>query len=664
MSDKIRIGVDTGGTFTDFVIYRKGKILTFKIPSTPSNPSQSILEGLQGKISDDSNSEVIHGTTVATNALLERKGGHLVLLTTKGFEDILFIGRQIRSKLYCLQPERRLTLLPRRMCFGVEERILAGGTVKKKLSISHIRSLIDKISSQKIEAVAVCLLHSYINPSHEQLIRRELEKKGLLTSVSHEILPEHREYERMALTTVNAYLMPVISRYLKNLENGLAATKLWIMQSNEGYISASTIRKEPIRTALSGPAAGVVAAFHLGKVSGWNKIISFDMGGTSTDVSLIDRKISRTHESRIGDIPIRLPMIDIHTVGAGGGSIAYLDRGSSLRVGPQSAGADPGPACYGKGRHPTVTDANLILGRLDPHFFLGGGMTIFPQRSHQAITSLAKKINKSVEETAEGIIAVANANMERAIRVISIERGFDPREFTIFSFGGAGGIHAVEIASGLNIESVIIPRNAGVFSAFGLLLADAVKDFSCSILKTLIEFSPKQRELSFNKLIQTGLKSMINEGFKFSQIKVFPTLNMRYYGQSYEIEIPYNPAISLEQEFHKAHQKLYSYNQPQRLIEVVDLKVKVIGLSSGVILKKYPVLDRNTHNALVKKQDLFFKKEWFKTPVYNRHLLSPGNSILGPALIRDHEATTFLPPDHSLIVDPYFNLIIKQDRQN
>lgn len=667
MSGKLKIGIDTGGTFTDFVVFKNGKISSFKIASTPTNPSLSIMKGLKDNISEYSKAEIIHGTTVATNALLERKGGRIALLTTEGFEDIIFIGRQARSKLYSLQPEQRIHLLPRRMCFGVEERILAGGKVEKKLSLSRLRTVMEKISHLQVEAAAVCLLHSYVNPKHEKLIRKELEEKGIMASISHEILPEYREYERMALTVVNGYLMPVISRYLENLRKNLRKNKLWIMQSNEGYASASTIRKEPIRTALSGPAAGVVASFYLGKIAGWKEIISFDMGGTSTDVSLMDGKIRRTHEGRIGDFPIRLPMIDIHTVGAGGGSIAYLDRGGSLRVGPQSAGASPGPACYGKGMQPTVTDANLVLGRLDPDFFLGGKMNIYPERSYLVIKSLAEKMKKSTEETAEGIISVANANMEKAIRVISIERGFDPREFVLFSFGGAGGMHAAEIASGLNIGLVVIPRNAGVFSALGLLLADAVKDFSCSILKTLADYSSEKLEASFNKIAQTGIKSMVREGFKLSQIKVFPSLNMRYLGQSYEIEIPYNPALSLEKEFHKTHKRLYSYNQPQRPVEIVEIKVKVIGSSGKVKIKKSRLRDgssRSSQKALVKKQNIYFQKEKSSASVYDRSLLIPGDSVYGPALIRDHEATTFLPPGHTVKVDPYFNLVIKKDNKD
>jgi len=391
MKKEVRIGVDTGGTFTDFVIYVNGKIEINKIPSTPKNPSLSILEGINEFLQQDRSPMVIHGTTVATNSLLERKGGRIALITTEGFEDILFIGRQTRRKLYSLKGEQRIPLLPRRFCFGLEERTSASGKVERKVSLSSVRETLEKIRKLKPEAVAVSLINSYANSSNEKIISQELKKEKFLVSVSSDILPEYREYERTATTAVNAYLMPVISRYLAKLEKKIKKAELRIMQSNEGYIPPTKAKREPIRTAFSGPAGGVVGAFHLGKAAGFRNIITFDMGGTSSDVSLIDGQIRRTSETVIGDFPIRIPIIDIHSVGAGGGSIAYVDRGGSLRVGPQSAGADPGPACYGRGNLPTVTDANLVLGRLVPEFFLGGKMEISPERSRKALEQTWKK---------------------------------------------------------------------------------------------------------------------------------------------------------------------------------------------------------------------------------------------------------------------------------
>ncbi len=480
----VRVGIDTGGTFTDLVIWRDGRLVNRKVLSTPRDPSLAIFEGLGDILVEDAKAVfIVHGTTVATNALLQRRGGRIALVTTAGFEDVLAIGRQTRRGLYALQPEDRFEIVPPERRFGLRERALASGRIEKPVSRAEVRRTIAKIRRSGAEAVAVCLLHSYATARNEEAVAEELEKAGFLASISSRLLPEYREFERMSTTVTNAYLMPVMDRYLGELDRRIGRAELRIMQSNEGYISTARARLEPIKTALSGPAGGVVGARALARAAGYPNVVSFDMGGTSTDVSLIEGAIRRTHESRVGDFPIRLPLIDIHSVGAGGGSIAYTDRGGSLRVGPQSAGADPGPACYGSGDLPTVTDANLCLGRLDPGFFLGGRMRIHPDRSRRAVGALARRIGKTELETALGIVAIANANMEKAIRVISVERGHDPRAFALFPFGGAGGMHAVEMAAHLGMPTVIVPRNAGVLSAFGLLMADPVKDYTKSLMR-------------------------------------------------------------------------------------------------------------------------------------------------------------------------------------
>jgi len=662
MKSEVRIGVDTGGTFTDFVISIDGKIEIKKIPSTPHNPSLAILEGIRGLLGRFP--FIIHGTTVATNSLLERKGGKIALMTSEGFEDVLFIGRQTRRNLYSLKGELRAPLLPRHLCFGIEERTSSLGKVEKKISLPELQEIIEKIIKSKAEAVAVSLINSYANSSNEKIIAEELRKKKLMASVSSEILPEYREYERTATTAVNAYLMPVVSRYLESLEKKMKKAELRIMQSNEGYISTAKAKSEPIRTAFSGPAGGVVGAFQLAKAAGFRNIISFDMGGTSSDVSLIDGQIRRTNESLISDFPLRIPIIDIHSVGAGGGSIAFIDKGGSLRVGPQSAGADPGPACYGKGELPTVTDANLVLGRLDPEFFLGGQMRIFPERSREALEGLARKINKSLLNTASGIIEIANANMEKAIRVISIERGFDPRSFALFSFGGAGGMHAADIASHLKIPRVIVPRNAGVLSAFGLLLADSIKDYSKSILKTADRISRKELKAHFARLSQKSLKDMAEDGFKKDEISLFPFLDLRYLGQSYEITIPFRDDMgsdfSFISDFHRAHKELYSYLHPERPVEVVNIRLKAVGRCKKIKLKKIRAKIPNLERAVIKKQPIHYGGKKFQASVFNRSLLCPGNRLKGPALVIDPESTTFLPPGYGLKVDGFLNLIIQK----
>ncbi|MBN1222775.1 MAG: hydantoinase/oxoprolinase family protein [Candidatus Aminicenantes bacterium] len=662
MAKKVRIGVDTGGTFTDFVIIENGTIAIDKIPSTPEDPSLAILKGVTDWLNRCPLPAVIHGTTVATNALLERKGGRIALLTTRGFEDVIFIGRQVRSQLYSLKAEQKKPLLSRNLCFGLNERITGKGKVETPLSHREIEEVCVKLQKKRIDAVAVCLIHSYANTAHEEMIAKELTKRNILASISSRILPEHREYERASVSVVNAYLMPVMSLYLKRLEGRLKGASLRIMQSNEGHISVATAKSEPLRTALSGPAGGVVAACHLGRACGFRNIITFDMGGTSSDVSLIEGQIRQTHESLIGEYPVRLPMIDIHTVGAGGGSLAFRDQGGALRVGPRSAGAEPGPACYGKGKKPTVTDANLFLGRLVPEFFLGGKMPLFSERSRFSLQNLARDLGKSLLETAEGIIAIANANMEKAIRVISIERGFDARNFALFSFGGAGGMHAAEIAALLKMKTVIIPKNAGVLSALGLLLADSVKDYSYSILKGVKKIKRAEIEKIFESIKKRSKAEMMEEGFKENQLKILPFLDIRYLGQSYEITIPMQPdefdLKACTVQFHRAHKRLYSYHHSERPVEIVNLRVRAVGRIKKLPLRKQPLSGLNSDKAFMKKQPLVFKGKKQMASVFDRSLLTAGTKIVGPALIADCDSTTFLPPEHEVRVDEFMNLIM------
>lgn len=661
MKSPRRIGVDTGGTFTDFVILDRKGIRIRKIPSSPENPSNAILAGLQGLISTDPPISIVHGTTVATNALLERRGGRTALVTTRGFEDILHIGRQTRNGLYRFKPEPRRPLIRRRLCFGIVERTSASGEVLTPVSEADIRQIGEHLRKAKVEAAAVSLINAYANPANERIIRDILIKMGFQVSASSDIIPEHREYERTTAAAVNAYLQPVISLYLSDLEQGLKNADLRVMQSNEGSISPATARREPIRTALSGPAGGVVAAHRVARLAGFRQILTFDMGGTSSDVSMIDGRIRRTNEGRIGEFPIRLPMIDIHTVGAGGGSIVHIDRGGSLRVGPQSAGADPGPACYGKGTRPTVTDANLVLGRLSPDFFLGGEMPIHPDRSFRAVKSIADRIGRDVFDTAAGIVAIANANMEKAIRVISIERGIDPRRFTLFSFGGAGGMHAAEMARHLDIDRVLIPKNAGVLSALGLLMAESIKDYSLSLLQTADQVDPDSLAAKFRALAEKGTRDMQKEGFSEQRIHLQTMLDLRYLGQSFEITIPYRNLASSLTDFHRTHKRVYTYRHSDRPVEIVNLRLKAVGTSRKVRLQRFPAGGKTPDQARFKDQDIFFQGRMHRASVYDRARLEPENIIPGPALIVDYESTTLLPPAHHLEVDAYLNLILTHD---
>jgi N-methylhydantoinase A/oxoprolinase/acetone carboxylase beta subunit len=664
----VRIGVDSGGTFTDFVVWQGGRTSNKKILSTPGDPSRAILEGLAEVLGLSAPVLIVHGTTVATNALLEHKGGRIALITTAGFEDLLFIGRQTRRNLYRLQPERRFFLLPRGRTFGARERVVPPGRVEVRLTRAEARRLARKARESGAEAVAVCFLHSYLVPDNEAVMAEELRRAGIMASVSSRLLPEHREYERMATTAVNAYLMPVMSRYLSELDRRLGPAELRIMQSNEGYIAPAKALQEPIKTALSGPAGGAVGARHIARAAGFRNVVSFDMGGTSTDVSLIEGAIRRTQEGRVGDFPIRLPIIDIHSVGAGGGSIAYRDLGGSMRVGPESAGADPGPACYGQGERPTVTDANLVLGRLDPEFFLGGRMRIEPRRSRLAIARLAREVGKTPLETALGIVDIANANMEKAIRVISIERGVDPRAFALFSFGGAGGMHAAEMAAHLGMPTVIVPRNAGVLSAFGLLLADSVKDYTKSLMKTDAATSLAELGRQFARLEAEARRDLWQDGFEDRDLVIEPALDCRYLGQSYEITVPFRQTLTPEaaylNAFHKQHKKLYSYCHAARPVEIVNLRLKAVAVTPKIPLKRERGRAHLGPEAAVRRQPIVSGRRTVLGTVYDRSRLRPENSLGGPALVIDPESTTYLPLGYSLRVDGFLNLIIRKSRRS
>src|SRR5215470_3054780 len=489
----MRVAIDTGGTFTDCLFLRRGRIEILKIPSTPDNPANAIAEALEKIVSsaardDATELDLLCGTTVGTNALLEKRGGRVTLVTTEGFEDVIEIGRQARPRLYDFFVERPESLVPQERRLGVCERIGADGEVVVGLSRDEISRVVDQVRRSRADSVAVCLLFSFLRPEHEQLVARRLRAQGYAVSVSHEILPEFREFERTSTTVVNAYLAPVMSRYLEEIEQnarrvinaGRAAgrkssgTRVRVMQSNGGILSARMAAREPVRTVLSGPAGGALGACQVAADAGYARIISFDMGGTSTDVSLIEGALETTNESVIAGMPVAVPMLAIHTVGAGGGSIARFDRAGALRVGPESAGAEPGPICYGRGEKPTVSDANLILGRIPPSGLLGGAFELDLLRA-QRLMDRERGPMSSVEAFAQGIVDVINAVMEKAVRVISVERGHDPRDYTLVAFGGAGGLHACDLATALEIPRVLVPCFPGALSALGILRADVTK---------------------------------------------------------------------------------------------------------------------------------------------------------------------------------------------
>lgn len=650
----LRLGVDTGGTFTDFVCLRGRRLEVYKCPSTPQDPSQAILDGIDLLSGGAITPEVVHGSTVATNAVLERKGARVALVATEGFEDVLHIGRQTRPELYNLFVQPRRPLVEANLIFGVPERLDAAGSVLTAVNLTTLNKLAARLRSLKVDIVAVCLLHSYINPAHELKVAGRLRRAGLRVCASHEVLPEYREFERWSTTVVNAYVTPLIQNYLTSLEQKLKKAPLRIMQSNGGSISAAAARAQAVRTVLSGPAAGVVGARAVAGAAGFNRIISFDMGGTSTDVSLVDNALTTTTDSVIGDFPVRLPIIDIHTVGAGGGSVAFRDTGGALRVGPRSAGANPGPACYGTGEELTVTDANLLLGRLDADYFLGGRMTLNVERAHKVACRLAAAFKLSVPELAEGIVRVANANMERALRVVSVTRGHDPREFALLAFGGAGGMHACEIAERLEISTVIVPRYAGVLSALGMLLADVTKDYSSSVLQRSDSISCPQLTKQFAPLLATAKRELAREGFRPARQMIERLIDLRYAGQSYEITLPFSNGY--RRAFDQRHRQVYGYSDPSRPIEIVALRVKASGITAKPDLPQSP--QRLSRPQPMSMRPARFGGRMVRTAFYRWDDLRPGARAVGPAVVTGGEATAVIPPQFGFRVDRFGNLIV------
>jgi N-methylhydantoinase A/oxoprolinase/acetone carboxylase beta subunit len=647
----MRIGVDAGGTFTDFVVVRDdGGLESFKLRSDPQAPAGVILEGL-ARIGRKQGSGfkndvvVVHGSTVATNALLERKGARTAFVTTAGFEDLLEIGRQNRAELYNLTPKPRRLLADRELSFGVDERAFFDGTIARRPSAAEIARLAAKIRRAGVRSVAICFLHSYRNPANERAVAAALHRAGLYVCASHEISPEFREYERSSTTFVNAYVGPLMEAYLNELGRA-KGYRVSILQSNGGFLSAKEAAKHAVRTVLSGPAGGVVGAIAMARRSGFTHVLGFDMGGTSTDVSLSDGIARETTEASIDGLPIRVPMLDIHTVGAGGGSIARIDAGGLLRVGPQSAGADPGPACYGAGSEATVTDAHVVLGRISAVQLLGGAMRIDSLRANLAVDRIAKKLKLNREAAAAGIIRVANANMERAIRAVSIERGRDPREFALVAFGGCGGLHACEIAAELGIRTVIVPQYAGVLSALGMLTADEVRDYAAGVLGS----EKIERTLAI-------LERRARAGVRVSTAEIERSADVRYRGQSYELNIPVSGRAhggfrGLAAAFHREHERLYGYATPDREIEIVAVRVR---LRRRTRRQELPGEAREA--GAPEKRSVWMEGAWRETPVWKRAQLSSRRRI-GPALILDYGSTTLIPSLWGYRRDAAGNLII------
>jgi N-methylhydantoinase A len=694
MKSEILIGIDIGGTFTDFVVYQpaSGEIETFKVLSTPRDPAEAVLQGLERIQRETYNVQraaynvdnvpnevrstlygvrIIHGSTVATNALLERKGAPTALVTTRGFADVLQIGRQNRPALYDFFADPPSPLVLPEMRFEVDERIGSQGQVLQALNPAQVDALIPALRTQGATSVAVCLLFSFLHSSHEQVIAKKLRAAGYLVSCSYEILPEYREYERASTTAVNAYVSPILDGYLQHLENALGEqTPLRIMQSNGGSIRVSEARRSGVRCILSGPAGGVVGAQYVASLTPQPplpggegeriRVITFDMGGTSTDVSLIDGTPQITTEAIVGGCPIRIPLLDIHTIGAGGGSIARLDPGGALRVGPESAGADPGPACYGKGDLPTVTDANLVLGRLAPEYFLGGQMPLDSQRAQEALAKLGQQTSLDPRQAALGIIEVVNAHMERALRVISVERGHDPRDYTLLSFGGAGGLHAADLARRMGIPRLLVPPLASTLSAFGMLAAEVIKDYTQTVMlpgdTPLDEIAAR-----FIPIEQRGAAEVQAEGIPPEKIRLERFLDMRCRGQSYELTIPFDCGEehrAVIESFHTRHQQAYGYTRRQAPLEIVNLRLRAAGHIEPPVLQPHPSASPDPSPALLEHRPVIFPQGELSLPFYRGESLQPGNRISGPAAVVRSDTTILLGPTERAEVDAYGSLLI------
>ncbi len=656
----IVVGIDTGGTFTDFVVLDGGRLRVHKEPSTPDNPANAVLAGLK-HVLDGEVVNVVHGSTVATNALLERRGAKVVLVTTRGFEDVLEIGRQTRSDIYDLNVEKAPPLVPAERRLGVPERVDPQGRVLEPLSEESVRELVDQVRGLNPDSVAICLLHSYANPDHERALLMALEDQlDTFVTASHLVLPEFREYERCSTTVVNAYVGPVMSRYLAYLAEALESDRVRIMQSNGGIVSLEAARQHAVQTVLSGPAGGAVGGFEMGRRSGYDKVITFDMGGTSTDVCLCPGELSRTTEAIIGEAPIRVPVIDIHTVGAGGGSIAYRDPGGSLRVGPLSAGAEPGPICYQRGgTELTVTDANLFLGHLSPTHFLGGNQELPVKPVNDAMEVFAQEMNLSPVEAAEGILRVANATMERAIRVISLERGHDPRDFTLVCFGGAGAMHAADLARNLNIPRVLVPQAAGILSALGMLLADFVRDYSRTLLVRSAELDSGGLERAFVELETRARTEYEAEGFVTKRLVMERSLDMRYVGQGYELAVPMTH--DFEAAFHELHETRYGYADTTRETEVVNVRLRSVGRTEKPPVLEHELEDEDASAAMIGEWRMVFDGTEGESQLVDRAKLRPGNAFKGPALVVEYSTTTVVPPDFRCRVDKGENLILEPE---
>ncbi|MGD9921090.1 MAG: hydantoinase/oxoprolinase family protein [Pseudorhodoplanes sp.] len=678
------IGVDVGGTFTDFfaLSLADGGIRVYKRPSTPQNPAAAIVEGMQEMcaafdIDPDLVSRICHGTTVATNALIQRRGGRVALLTTEGFRDLLEIGRQTRPHLFSLQQDNPRALVDRAWRYEVAERVGPRGEVRRPLSMPSLQEAISQIARSDAQSCAVAFLFAFLNPKHERDVREVLAKAlpQIYISLSSDVQPEFREFERFSTTVLNAYLQPVMDAYIT--EVGAELGKVYrnaavgIYQSSGGLMSVQRARALPVRTALSGPAAGVVGAVHVGRTASRPNIITFDMGGTSTDVCLIrDYTLPISHERDVAGFPIRLPMVDINTIGAGGGSVAWFDRDGLMKVGPISAGAVPGPACYGHGGdRPTVSDANCILGRLAPGGLIGGRMTMDIAAARQVFAPLAERLGMSIEHTALGVLGIVTANMVGAIRAVSVERGNDPRDFGLMPFGGAGPLHAAEVARSLGMEEIVVPPAPGILCALGLLVSDLKEDFVRTMRVVLDEQGLAEVRACVGELAADAGAWAVREGVDNDSRYDEVTLDMRFVGQNFELPVQVGhfqrgrdlrlpDRDALRALFFQAHDKAYGFHNADAQIEIVNVR-----LSAGCALSPVRIgseVRSSDKPQIIGRQEVYFTEtQALDTPIYDRATFTPGFTFQGPAIVSQFDSTTLVFPGDAVSVDDSLNLIVR-----
>ncbi|MEL7563487.1 MAG: hydantoinase/oxoprolinase family protein [Dehalobacterium sp.] len=673
---KYRVSADIGGTFTDLVFYNieTGEYKAGKTLTTPKNLSNAVIKGIDGEIENYGDIDFfVHGTTSGLNAFLERRGVKVALITTNGFGDVYEIGRGNRPEMYNLAYRKPTPLIERIDSFQVEERILADGSVKIPLVKESLKSVVEKIRDKGYASVAVCLINAYVNPVHEILVGDMLKEMlpDISVSLSHQIAREWREYERTSTTVINAYIAPIVERYLAFLETRMKdkgfAKNVHIMQSGGGVITAEIAKETPIQTLLSGPVGGAVGNKSLSEGLGYKNLIGVDMGGTSYDVSMvIDGRPDVSTETRLEGFPILVPMVNIYTIGAGGGSIAWIE-GGGLRVGPVSAGSVPGPACYGNGgTEPTITDANVVLGRIDPEGFLGGGMVLDKEAAVKAVKKIADQLNLSVMETAEGICKIADAKMADAIRQLTVRKGIDPREFVLVAFGGAGPVHACLTAEELNIDTILVPEMPGTFSAWGMLQSDIRQDAVRTMKSNLDKISLDKINDIYDEMAAEVSVLLIKQEISKDQAEYIKTVDMRYLGQEYTVRVSFaegrvtkESLEMLKKSFHELHKQIYGHNNPLGEVEIVNIRLAGIGRLDKKVQEKTQELVHTVPVPRKRGKAVFYGTE-HDTAFYNRKELKPGQEFFGPAIVEELTATTVVPPGFKVTMDEYRNILVQK----